>query len=612
VHIILLSELSTKQIKRMNARQILPLMLMISTLSGQIPGEAQTIPADRRVDWTIAGVRDSSTAGFAVVDLGEAGFIGDGVTPNDRVMDSVLNIPFHPGAILRFPAGDFVFHRTIRLPSHRVLRGAGAEYTRLIFDLGGAGHAISVSGSMAAAETTAVVNDARKDATTLRLRAAAFAQPGDWLYLAQGDSDRVTSDWALGTTGQIIRVTDADDDSIALSSPLRQTYGLSRSPKVTRLETAGNVGIECLAIERRDDTAPQQTCNVHFRYAQNCLVYGIESFQTTFAHVAAEFSSNISVHASYMHHAFDYGGGGRGHGVVFHLGTGESRADDNIFEHLRHSMLVQAGANGNVFAYNYSTDPYWDSGNPLIPADAAGDIVMHGNYTYANLFEHNICQNIVIDDSHGPNGPYNTLFRNRAESYGIFFSASNSPSANIVGNEVPNTAFPYSLVNYTIRGDNHFLHGNNNKGSIVPAGSDNLADTSYSYVGRPLFLQGYSWPSIGVPFAMNAGSIPAANRFDNDEIFAYSCLGGGVSSVRREHPQLPQVSIYPNPTEEHITIRIPAENRVARYYIVDVAGRQRLAGSIARGSKQIVIASLPKGSYYCVLPSLGIYRFLKR
>jgi len=84
-------------------------------------------------------------------------------------------------------------------------------------------------------------------------------------------------------------------------------------------------------------------------------------------------------------------------------------------------VLLQSGANGNVISYNYSLNPN-QSDSP--PANGAGDLVLHGNYPFANLFEGNICQNVMIDASHGINGPYNTFFRNRVQLYGIIMSPS--------------------------------------------------------------------------------------------------------------------------------------------------------------------------------------------
>ena len=72
-------------------------------------------------------------------------------------------------------------------------------------------------------------------------------------------------------------------------------------------------------------------------------------------------STNCEVSGSWLHHAFSYGGGGEGYGVLAYLTAGENLIVDNVFEHIRHAMIVQAGANGNMVAYNYSTDTHWTS-----------------------------------------------------------------------------------------------------------------------------------------------------------------------------------------------------------------------------------------------------------
>ncbi|MBR9975261.1 MAG: hypothetical protein KFF77_06750 [Bacteroidetes bacterium] len=586
---------------------------ILSALSGLIAfavlftANAQIIPADRRVDWTLAGVRDTSTAGFHIFDLAEAGFVGDGVTPNDHLLDSLLGMDRQPGAILHFPAGVFLFRRGIRLPSNHVLRGEGAGNTRLVFDLGGAGHAISVIGTQISAGAGVLADNAGFGTRELTLLGDPHFQTGDWIYLSQRDDDRVTSDWAISGTGQILQINQINESRIVLSSPLRHGFELERTPELSLFAMAHNVGIECLSVERRDDTAPEQTSAIFFRRARDCWVRGIESIRCTFAHVTAEFSSNIAIRSSYFHDAFEYGGGGRGYGVVLQFATGECRIEDNIFEHLRHSMLLQAGSNGNVFAYNYSTDPYWTG--TLTPSNAAGDMVLHGNYPYANLFEQNICQNIVIDNSHGPNGPYNTFFRNRAELYGVVFSSNNSPAQNLIGNEITNTNLPYRLVNFSIQGRDHFLHANNDKGRIVPDGSADLPDTSYAYNDAPLFLRGASWPCIGVPYVMGSGSIPARDRFHSGDIFAFVCEGTGVSPVPQS-AAVPKLVLFPNPAASMLTLSVPPALSGARYFLTDPSGRILCSGILDAPLVRFDVHGLPTGAYFLTLPLHDTYRIV--
>lgn len=165
-----------------------------------------------------------------------------------------------------------------------------------------------------------------------------------------------------------------------------------------------SVGLECLKINRLDASVGQTT-NIAFDFAVDCWVTGVESNNCNFGHLVFTKSTNCYVYGNYFHDAFAYGGGGQAYGVVLQYTSGECLIENNIFKHLRHSMLVQAGANGNVCAFNYSLDPNWTS----FPSNSAGDIVMHGNYVFMNLIEENICQNIVVDASHGINGPYNTF-----------------------------------------------------------------------------------------------------------------------------------------------------------------------------------------------------------
>jgi hypothetical protein len=345
-------------------------------------------------------------------------------------------------------------------------------------------------------------------------------------------------------------------------------FPILRNPYIKKIIPVSNVGIECISFERIDNCAPEQASTIHFDYAVNCWVNGIESNKTTFAHIEASHSSNLSVTHSYFHHAFDYGGGGRAYGVMWHFTTNECLVYSNSFEHLRHSMIVQAGANGNVFAYNRSVDPFWTEGL-FFPSNSAGDMVLHGNYPFANLFEQNDGQNMVIDNSHGANGPFNTFFRNRGSLFGIFFSDNTSPSQNFIGNEIPNTGTPYSLVNYTIQGNDQFQYGNNNKGTIIPAGTVNLSDSSYYLTTQPINIPGGFYASIGTPNAMNSGSIPATYYLSTGNYFAKSC--GYSSDLSIDESKKEDFVVYPNPTQPGKQLTVVGNWQ--QLFWMDISGR---------------------------------------
>ena len=163
---------------------------------------------------------------------------------------------------------------------------------------------------------------------------------------------------------------------------MRMDYLMQRTPAVRRILPVENTGVECLKIQRVDNTAPEQASNISFDFVVNSWVNGVAFQNTTFAHVEASHSSNIDISNCHFKDAFEYGGGGRAYGVMLQFSTNECRVYNNIFDHLRHSMIVQAGANGNVFCYNYSVNPFW-TGSALLPSNSAGDMVRTHNFRVA-------------------------------------------------------------------------------------------------------------------------------------------------------------------------------------------------------------------------------------
>jgi hypothetical protein len=538
----------------------------------------------------LAGIRDTSTISFEVYDMDNMGVKGDGESPNDEALNSILTSLSGNGAIIKFPSGNFLFNKTINIPSNVVISGNGADNTTFTFDLGGKGHSITAVGKSNKADTTYILKTVTKDGSILEVNDITLFSEGDWIQIIQNDSNLVTSSWAIHSVGQILQIKLVVGNTITLDSPLRMDYNIERTPFIRKITPAKNIGIECIKIFRKDNTAPEQSSNINFNFVVNSWVKCVESENCTFSHIQARNSSNLNISGSYMHHGFDYGGGGRAYGVMLHSTTSECLVENNIFERLRHSMIVQSGANGNVFAYNYSLDAYWDS----FPNDASGDAVLHGNYPFANLFEQNICQNIVIDNSHGPNGPNNTIFRNRAEKFGIFFSANNSPGQNLIGNEIPNSSLPYNLVNYTIQGDDHFVYGNNNKGNITPANTSELSDKSYAYAVKPDYIPSQQWAMIGTPNEMESATIPAYDRYLSGQMTCGDC-GTTTSVIDENSENYGEVSIYPNPTSSQLTIE--SKKKVKLITIINSLGQEFYKKSEALLIENINTSNWESGSY---------------
>jgi hypothetical protein len=274
---------------------------------------------------------------------------------------------------------------------------------------------------------------------------------------------------------------------------------------------------------------------------------------------------------------------GQGYGFVLQFGTSENLIYNNIAKHLRHAVLMQAATNGNVIAYNYTLDPFWTEG--IFPANSAGDIVLHGNYNFTNLIEGNICQNIIIDNSHGNNGPYNTFFRNRAELYGIIMNTGAGDKMNFAGNEVTNTGF--LLGNYSLTGSN-FQFGNNIKGTITPFGTNSLPETT-------LFKAPFS-SAIGIPNALNSGSNMAKTRWlsagpktVNAGIFYCRTDTNAVSTGIRKDQVIASLSVYPNPANGKCTVFFEVKDgQTTQLQLNDITGHVISRKELKTGNVHIV------------------------
>ena len=263
------------------------------------------------------------------------------------------------------------------------------------------------------------------------------------------------------------------------------------------------------------------------------------------------------VRDSYFHRSYGYAGGGQGYGVGIGYHSGNILVENNIFQRLRHAMIVHAGCSGNVYGYNYSVDPVWDlSGIPC-------DISLHGHYPFMNLFEGNIVQKISNSDYWGPSGPGNTFFRNRVESNDII-NMDNASNQNYVGNELL-AGYDFDIVS----GTGLIIHANNLNGTISynPAYSTTLSNSLY-LSSKPAFFGTTNWPSIGTPLTINTGTIPAKQRLID--------MGGGPLPVRGFTTEPNTVNsesfFYPNPVQNILHLQLNKENN--RLVVVDMSGKR--------------------------------------
>ncbi len=521
------------------------------------------IPEWRLVNWSNAGINYPIGNNLSEVNIMDFGAIAnDGIADDEAFAQALLSFAGEYGKI-NIPAGEFLFNQTINLPSGITIYGAGYGSTILKFNLGGVSDLIVFNGTIST-ELFNVTKAVKGDDYIILESELHGYEVDDLLRLSMDGANYMFSDWAMSCMAQIIRVKSISSDTIFFESGLRHSFPVDQNPLVKKINPVKDILIAGLKIERLDASVGQ-TSNISMNYAYNCHIRAIESYNCNFAHISISNSTNITVSGCYIHHAFAYGGGGQGYGTEISASSGECLVENNIFEHLRHSILMQSGANGNVGSYNYSFDAYWTE--DYLPAASAGDLVLHGNYAYCNLFEGNIAQNGIIDDSHDINGPFNTYFRNRLEKYGMVMNF-NPPtdSSNFVGNEITNSGF--LLGNFSISGQGNFSWGNNVKGSCNPASTTSIETISLYRTEAPCYFNNdFAWAPIGYPAIINQNSIPAKDRYSLGQMTFDTCIID-ISTV----DILKTIStVYPNPFSGDLFFT--AYENIQFVEIFDVSGK---------------------------------------
>jgi len=547
---------------------------------------AQDIPQNRLSNWSNCGLTASVDNSAAQVDVvSDLGLSADSsASDNSLKLNSAINESTVPTTLF-FPSGVFLFLDPIVLKSNITLAGSGTT-TKLVFDEIGETDCIKLHGK--ANKDTTLIKQGQKGDNYIVLQNTRAYSANDILLIADTDSNDVFSSWAFYTTGQLLRVKSQSNDTLFLYNSLRRSYTAARNPFIVTTNPLSNSSIENLSILRLDESV-RNTSNIGLNYTYNCLVQCIVSERCDFAHISSSKGLHNSIVGNYLTKAADYGGGGSGYGIVLQSTSSECLVSSNICRELRHSMLLQSGANGNVISYNYSSNPYWEG--TTLPSDAAGDLVFHGNYPYANLCEGNVVQNLVIDESHGINGPHNVFFRNRAESYGIVMNSTIATDSQLfIGNETTNSAIFKGL--YVLAGDGHYQYGNNIKGAARPAGTSSLSLSSLYLASAPTYEQSSTWPAIGFPNTLAAATINAELRTNASQLTLCDTARTSGSLLLK----VAEPNIYPNPCTG--ILHISDAKKFSYYQLIDLSGREIKSGTVAN---RLDFNGLVSGVYHLVL-----------
>ena len=393
------------------------------------------IPFDQSIDWSSAGCPDDKIKITGSVNIKDFGAMGDGKTDDSSAFtNAIINSPLYSEILI--PEGVYLIKTPIRIFKSIILKGEGPHKTKLVFDFKGAPSYDAITiGNDFSSSFIEVISAFTKDSKILEVKDTSLFTSGCFAEIEQdNDPEKMytqtewNQSWAQNVVGQIFQIVSVDGNKITIDEPLHINFEKKLNPRIKILQLTKGAGIEDLSIKRIDKGDGNI---ITIKNSAFCRIKNIESEYVYRSHISIERSYKCSVLNSYFHHAYDYGGGGHGYGVEIKHHSCNNLVEKNKFYHLRHSMMVHLGANGNVFGYNESKMPFATSDHT--PGTVICDISIHGHYPFMNLFEGNKVAKIEFSDWWGPCGPGNTLFKNKVTEENIIVR-DKTLNQNIIGN----------------------------------------------------------------------------------------------------------------------------------------------------------------------------------
>ena len=234
--------------------------------------------------------------------------------------------------------------------------------------------------------------------------------------------------WLIGGTsaGQLVRVQSVNGNTATLELPLTRDFsGFSIAPQKDPITRSG---LERVKLE------PKHTVRdlIMMRSAYDVWANDVEtdgSGGQVRSAVYLRQAYRVAVYNSDFVTARELGDGGQGYGINIANNSSNVLIEGNRLERLRHSILLHAGAAGNVIRNNQSYDPR----HPNFVEGGPADVSFHG-YASGNLVIGNSVERIQLNDAGTP-GPNNAIVGNTLR-VGPLTLDNNINNLTLLGNEM--------------------------------------------------------------------------------------------------------------------------------------------------------------------------------
>lgn len=536
-------------------------LLLFIILIGINNSFGEIIPPERKIDWSpgIPGGIPSRTTICANVKNAPYNAAGDDSTDDTSAIQSAINA-CPSNQVVYIPAGTYKVTSELSITKGIVVRGEGPELTNIKNYSTTTGDIFDIRGTLAGS-AIAVTSGYTKGSQTITVASTTGLAVNNYIRIYQTNDPNVVKDgygstcsWCVNVIAQVVQITAISGNNISINKPLYYTYNATYNPSIKKLGMIEYVGIEDLKLEKVYGGASYSaTNNIRLEEVAKCWIKNIESYKVVGAHVRINGTYACEIRDSFFNSAHATSSG-RGYGVFFLSDDkGEVSSDNlienNIFYKLRHAMNIEGGAQGNVFAYNYSKDPNDNTVTSWMEADGNINHAKHGMF---NLMEGNILAKIHADNTFGSSS-YNTFFRNQVtreslpsitQAHWAVVIDENNSYYNIVGNVLckPGCQGQYepadidsstkviwrigyhaqsdtdSSNNVTEPGTTLLRHGNfdyiSNTTIWDPTITDHSLPNSLYLLTKPSFFRDRPWPAIGPDLNPMVGMLPAIERFN--------------------------------------------------------------------------------------------------
>jgi hypothetical protein len=426
------------------------------------------IPAERRVDWTFAGVpggiphRETTCATIEfsadVTDFAPVIQAAIDACPSEQV------VLIGEGA---FPIGSPILLDAT--PQSITVRGMGPEITRLV----PSGTTVFTLGVDASSPVdVAIVGGTEKGSDRIELASVPAEITADIVVMIDRANDpelvHAVSDPDARRMTQLAMVTAVEGNELVVEPPL--AFDFSDEPHLTRFAPFARFqGIEDLSIDSAGSTGGR---TFFFDGCYGCWLRNIANHVPPTYHLVGANTLRCEVRDSLFDDSQTYGPDNGG--VVLYGNNTGWKVENNIFFRTFPGVELNISSSANVIAYNYATDVRGGTDWNMATCDFNDN---HAPHDFMNLYEGNIGVMFMADGYFGSSS-HGTLFRNN-------FGAPHPtyPTGNRQAVSLKRWAYYYNVV------------GNVLGAADWPADGEYQIDVEYGYEIATIYQLGF--PNIG-------------------------------------------------------------------------------------------------------------------